>query len=75
MEGRDALEAIASEYGVKPNSLAQWVEAAGNYANRQSHSTPHVRKLPPRGSVEGILLAQRVIDECGTERVRTLAPK
>lgn len=66
---------IAKEYGVKPNSLAQWVESAGTYAARVPHSTPHKRRLPPRGSIEGILLAQRVIDECGTPHPRTLAPR
>lgn len=75
MTGKDALEAIAAEYKVKPNSLAQWVEGAGTYAKRYSHSSAHQRKLPPRGSMQGILLAARVIEACGTDKLRTLAPR
>lgn len=75
MPGKEALERIAVELGVRPSTLAQFADAAGSYGIRNSHSTPHKRKLPPRGSPEGILLAQRVRQETGTEKVRTLAPK
>jgi hypothetical protein len=74
-DARHALEQIAQELGVKPNTLAQYAEAAGSYSIRNSHSTPHRRKLPPRGSPDGILLAQRIRDAVGTDQVRTLAPK
>lgn len=75
MTGREALEQLAAEYGVAASTLAQYADAAGSYTIRNSHSTPHKRKLPPRGSPEGILLAERIRQEVGTERVRTLAPK
>lgn len=73
MEPTESLRAIALSLGVSPMTLAQWVDSAGSYVKRNSHSTPHRRKLPPRGSVEGIQLAERVRRECGTDKVRTIA--
>lgn len=72
-DGPEALRRLALELGVSPMTLAQFADAAGSYTSRQSHSAPQRRKLPPRGSVEGMLLAQRIRQECGTEKVRTIA--
>jgi hypothetical protein len=70
-----ALEALSRELGVSPSTLAQYADAAGSYTIRNSHETAHKRTLPPRGSVDGILLAQRIRTECGTEKLRTLVAK
>lgn len=72
MSGAEKLKALADELGVSASSLAQYADAAGSYTIRNSHSTPHRRKLPPRGSVEGMLLAERIRKECGTTHLRTL---
>lgn len=72
-DGTIALSEIARELGVKPMSLALYCDSAGSYAIEQAHSTPHRRKLPPRGSPEGRALVERVRRETGTEAMRTLA--
>lgn len=69
------LEALASELGVSASTLAQYADAAGSYTIKNSHSTPHKRKLPPRGSPEGIVLAARIVTVAGTSKVRTLVSR
>jgi hypothetical protein len=60
---------------VKASTLAQYADAAGAYTTKQSHSTPHRRKLPPRGSPDGVILAERIRQAAGTDKVRTLTAK
>lgn len=73
-DGAEALEQIAAELGVKPSTLAQWCDSAGSYGRWQNaHSTPHRRTLPPRGSSDGMILAARIQQACGTTKIRTLA--
>jgi hypothetical protein len=72
-DGIEALQRLADELGVSPKTVAQYADAAGSYTMRQSHETSHKRTLPPRGSLAGIELAERIRAECGTDRVRTLA--
>lgn len=72
-DGIAALKRLAAELKVSVGTLGQYADGAGSYTIRQSHQTPHRRKLPPRGSPEGIRLADRIKRETGTNSVRTLA--
>lgn len=73
MTDTETLQRLADELGVKPMSLANYCDAAGSYAKANAHQTPHRRRLPPRGSVEGEALVERVRREVGTTKMRTVA--
>jgi hypothetical protein len=70
-----ALEVLALELGVSISTLAQYADGVGSYGAHHSHSSPRRRKLPPRGSVEGNLLAARIRRVAGTDNVRGVVRK
>lgn len=68
----NALSSIATSWGVAPSTLAQYVDCAGSYSTYTAKDTGVPRKLPPRASIEGIMLASTVTSTVGTPNMRNV---
>lgn len=68
----EALNSVAETWGVSPSTLAQYVDMAGSYSNLTSRDSGVPRKLPPRASMEGIILASTVTNAVGTSNMRNV---
>lgn len=68
----DVLDGLAQGFGVSASTLAQYVDMAGSYSNLTSRDSGVPRKLPPRASMEGIMLASTVTNAVGTSKMRNV---
>lgn len=67
-----ALQDAAVEWGVTTNTLAQYVDCAGSYSSLTNRDSGVPRRLPPRTSIDGIILASKVTQAIGTDKARSV---
>ena len=54
------------------STLAQYHDGAGSYGSPYPHSSGRPRKLPPRDSIEGMLLIAKIRSVAGTDKLRSM---
>jgi len=68
-----SLANVAQNYGVTASTLAQYVDCAGSYSSPSWVVTSNVpRKLPPRASADGVLVAFTAAQAIGTPNARAV---
>ena len=68
----EALSSIAARHGVTASTMAQFVDMAGSYSSLTTHESGVPRRLPPRASLDGIMLASKVSQAIGTPNARSI---
>lgn len=66
------LASVAQEYGVTASTLAQYVDCAGSYSSLTTRPSNVPRKLPPRASADGVLVAYHAAQAIGSPNARAV---